>query len=131
MVEWSTFVEGKTTGVVLRDDGATVDILLINRSGDAYKLVATGVEQMVVIEMRLQNIIDRISIWDSSSNVVDFEERLRLLLHGSQQEDVRYAAAVTGALESLRQGRTKFLEIEPVYGALVLLIASEVKLEVA
>ena len=129
MNDWSAFVEGKITGIVLHEDGEVVDIILNSRSGNAYKLTAAKVEQMTVLEMRRQNIIDRISIWDSSSDVNKFKGRLCLMLYGAQEEDSRYAEIVQKTLESLRCGKAVFLEIDPAYGALILLLAEDLRLE--
>jgi hypothetical protein len=130
MSDWSEFVEGYLTGVVLRDKDKAVDIYLSDCSHRKHTLTAFGVKEMRVWEMRQKNIIDRISLWNSSSCESEYQERISFLLYGEQSDKNRVSplrkVAVENAIQSIRDGSMILMEIEPVYGALVLIQAERV-----
>lgn len=52
MDNWSEFVEGCLTGIVLRNQNEVVDMYLQDRSKRKYTLTACGVKELRVLEMR-------------------------------------------------------------------------------
>lgn len=130
MEKWSEFVEGRLAGVILRDQDNAVDIYISNRLRQKYTLTARGLKELRVWEMRHKNIIDRISLWDASSPETEYKERLAFLIYGAQEEKNKGApesmAALAEAIESIRAGNAVLVEMEPVYGALILILAESV-----
>lgn len=83
----------------------------------------------MVLQMCMQNIIDRISIWDASSNIADYGDKLYSLFTGKLPDSIDMSLpSIKSAIVSIQSGELSLVEIEPVYGAIVLILASEVSL---
>ena len=130
MVDFDRFVEGHITTIETNDQAKSVCIEITDRYGKKARLVASGVREVVAIEMRLQNIIDRISVWNSASKDSLYRESLHLLICGtlSVRSDDLNSPIIDTVVDSIKRGELIFLEIEPVYGALILLTGKEVSI---
>ena len=97
------------------------------------KLVASGVEDFLVNEMSLSNIVDRLIRYDEKRLVLDKNEvaqRLFFLMRGKNASETDLAwPALEKNLSLIRSGDLTLIEIEPVYGASILLLAKTITLE--
>jgi hypothetical protein len=97
------------------------------------QVVATGVDDFVVNEMRPSNIIDRVSRFNAD-NISDkgdeLARRLFFLMRGKEASpsDVGWPP-LQEKLGRIRDGALELLEVEPVYGATVLVLAESFRLE--
>lgn len=124
------FVEGRLTGVQVSSDEMAVSLSLCEADGCRWKLEASEVSDFMVLEMRLQNIVDRGLIWDASHTEVALREKLAVLVHGSsRRSDETEALPVTSQLELIMSKRAELVELEPVFGAHVLILAAKFALE--
>ena len=100
---------------------------------DRKQIVATGVDDFVVNEMRLSNIVDRVNRFtadDIKDEGAEVASRLFFLMRGKELSlsDLEWPA-LQEKLVRIRDGALGLLEIEPVYGATVLVLAEDFRLE--
>jgi len=77
------------------------------------RIVATGIEELEVSEMRLYNIIDRVNLFGAPDSLVNIPKWLPL----------------EKKLSLIRDGSLNLMEIEPVCGASILVLAKLFRLE--
>jgi hypothetical protein len=129
MIEFNKFVEGYLTSVLVYRKERKVCFSLQEVAGTNWILTASGVTELMVLQMRLQNIIDRISIWNASSDVSDYGDKLLSLFIGTLSEDNNMdMPLVKNAAQSIKSGELFLLEIEPVYGAIVLALVKDLSI---
>lgn len=123
MHDLNKFVEGYLTGVNVFKQEKKIILSLQEATGTRWALTASDVSEFMVLQMRMQNIIDRISIWDISSNDFDYRSKLFSLINGkfAEENDDLNAPVITQFVESIRRGDAVLIELEPVYGAIVLI----------
>ena len=128
MLDFSKFVEGYLIGVKVFQTEKRVAIFLQEVTGKNWMLTAKGVSEFMILQMCMQNIIDRISIWDISSDEVDYRSKIFSLIQGrfAEEKDDLNLPLINQAIDRIRRGDVILIELEPVYGALVLILASEV-----
>ncbi|WP_026096991.1 hypothetical protein, partial [Ideonella sp. B508-1] len=93
----------------------------------------TGVDDLVVNEMRLSNIVDRVNRFNANDIQEEGSEvmsRLFFLMRGEEPEpsDLEWPA-LQEKRASIRAGKLSLLEVEPVYGATILILAKDFRLE--
>jgi hypothetical protein len=128
MLDLSKFVEGHLIGVKVCQAEKRACLFLQEATGKNWILTATDVAELMILQMCMQNIIDRISIWDASSNDADYRSKLFSLFHGTFAEEKTdfNLPVINRAVETVRRGGAVLIEVEPVYGALVLILAKEI-----
>lgn len=132
MGELDRFVEGKIISVRLNEVEKKVTILLNEPGGGAWSLVAVNVFDLMVLQMRMQNIIDRISVWTSGDDPIDYRDKLFVLFGGGERENqMCNVESVEREVGFIQGGGKILLEFEPVFGAIVLVLATELVLEKA
>jgi len=126
------FVEAKLTGVTANQKKRCVDLFITDTSSQNWHLVANEVQDFMVIEMRLQNIIDRMILWGSSDEI-ECRRRLFCMLYGYRPsaEDNMYLPTINNNFMALKQEGYHLLEIEPVFGALIFILAKHLQIEKA
>jgi len=94
-------------------------------------LFAGGVDDFVADEMRLSNVVDRVKVFgaeedadSSTANCLFYLMRGRLPDAGELEWP-----ALQDRLTAIRSGALTLLELEPVYGAKVLLLARVIELQ--
>lgn len=130
MLDFNKFVEGHLTGIKVYQTEKRAVLFLQEPAGRSWVLTATDVSEFMILQMRMQNIIDRISFWDASSNDVDYRSKLFSLMYGKfvEEKDDLNLPLINQAIETIRRGDAVLVELEPVYGALVLILARGVSL---
>lgn len=131
MLDFSKFVEGHLTGLMVYQTEKRATLFLQEATGKNWVLTATDVSEFITLQMRMQNIIDRISIWDASNDEVDYRGKIFPLIHGKfvEEKDDLNSPVINQTIETIRRGDAVLVELEPVYGALVLILAREVSLD--
>lgn len=126
--------EFDSVSVIPTPEGDSVLIRISDHEKKRWELTASGVRYFVLNGMCLQNIIERVGICDASNVDAEFEatrEKIFFLLQGRYPEakDELVLKDVIGKIfQSIRASQCLLLEIKPVYGAYVLLIADQVSL---
>ncbi len=131
MEDLSNFVEGFITGIVVEHPDKIVSIFLLYRNQCNFVLKAEGVEKFVANEMREQNIIDRINVWDKQSDESSFRPILAALISGQSEYDKlneAFLPLIDLQVNTIRNEGKILIEIEPVYGASVMLLARKISL---
>jgi hypothetical protein len=120
MLDLDKFVEATLIGFELDSVMGQVVFAIREPSGKLWHLVASGVSDLNISEMRLQNIIDRISVW---KDCVDMEckEKISSLIGNMFYTHLPAVGRIVGAIQ---RGESMLIELEPVYGASVLMLAS-------
>jgi hypothetical protein len=135
MSKWDYLVEATINAVHVDSAGKKICIELTCawEGKDQVRIVATGVDDFVVNEMRLSNIVDRVSRYRASgSNGEDLEvaRRLFFLMQGKEpsESDLEWPV-LREKLNRVQKGTLTLLEIEPVYGAMILVLAEDFRIE--
>ncbi len=126
-------VEAVILGISIDEISKTVAITLRQaQTTNVLTLVAENVSRFLVNEFREQNIIDRITVWDSQSEVEEFRVCLSYLLGGAnRQTDMpsQIKHAIDDELKAIHDGEKILVEIEPVFGAAICFTAQSLRLQ--
>jgi hypothetical protein len=134
MKAFEALVEATFSEIHLDAEERKIRIEIRSKWGGAarFRLLATGVDDFLANGLRLENIIDRVSHVSASNFGLaenGLAERLFFLL---QQREARKSElewdVLTDKLLRIQDGRLRFLEIEPVYGASVMILAERFEL---
>jgi hypothetical protein len=135
MSSWESLVEAviDAVHVDLKNKKVRVELTCAWNDKDRLAIVASGVDDFLVNEMRLSNIVDRVSRFDADS--IEAEDktvarRLFLLMQGREPDasDLE-SPLLKEKLRCIQNGSLGLLEIEPVYGATILVLAENFKIE--
>ncbi|KAA8699844.1 hypothetical protein [Pseudomonas cannabina] len=96
-----------------------------------YQIIAKGVDNFALNDMRLLNIVDRVNFLDvSNGQEVETAHCLFFLMRGRDpQPDDLNSVDFLRKLDLVRTGKLVLFEIEAVYGAACILLAESVVLE--
>lgn len=133
MQAFSEFVEGHVTGVVVNDREKTAEIALRSNTKGQFIIRLQGVERLLVDELREQNIINNIRLWNSSDTVPDYHGVVACLVSGKDDDTwaEQFASAIQEVERYIANGEQVLLTIEPVYGATIVALARTCSLEPA
>ncbi|GAB3627740.1 hypothetical protein PTE30175_02436 [Pandoraea terrae] len=131
MNAWSHLVEAEITGILVFADKKCVEIKIRDSNRNDWLILAEGVDDVLVEEMRLTNIVDRVWQVDASTSITErVAQRIYYLLRDGDSEGFDKEWSVLQAkLDAIRRNELSFCEIEPVYGATVMMLAKHIKLE--
>lgn len=97
------------------------------------QLVATGVDDFVANEMRLSNVVETVDIYDADRFAVArkyVSETLFFLLRGYSPTDQELNWEILEEkLERIQKNELRLIEIRPVYGASVLILAEQFEIQ--
>lgn len=130
MIDFSKCVEAHVTGIALLEDSGAINISLRGADRQCFTLMAKGVDRFIASEFRERNIVDRVILWDSSSEVDECRDSLSILVCGSSDapQEAGWRALIDKEVSSIKQKEKILLEVEAVYGVSILLLAKEVVL---
>lgn len=135
MSSWDSLVEATIDAVCVDSAGKKICIELTCawEGKDRLRIVAAGIDDFVMNEMRLSNIVDRVNRYEangSNAEGVEVARRLFFLMRGREPgpSDLEWPA-LQEKLTQIREGTLTLLEIEPVYGATILILAEDFKIE--
>lgn len=113
-------------------EGQNVHIRILDHEKNRWILTATAVNAFSLNDMCLQNIIDHISLYDMSnvdSDIEGIQRKIFFLLQGRfpvAEDELILKESIERIFKDIRESRSLLLEIEPVCGAEVLLLAKHV-----
>jgi hypothetical protein len=135
MDDWDILIESTIDAIHVEPTKKEIRIdVTCKWQGEKRKqIVATGVDDFVVNEMRLSNIIDRVTRLGTSGAVEEESEtakRLFFMMRGREPDsnDLQWPVLIE-KLVCIRNGTLGLMEIEPVYGATVIVLAQNFQLE--
>lgn len=131
MKDWNALVEADLHSVHVDPTQKEVRIELVYAGSDQKAaIVASGVDYFVLNEMRLSNVVDRVQLFCVDDAVTPaVVNSVFFLLQGRLPEPAELEWPVLQErLSAIRDGSLTLLEIEPVYGASVRLLAKSIKL---
>lgn len=135
MTGWDSLVEA--TIDVLHADFASkeicVEVISPWEGKNRMRIVATGVDDYVVSDMRLMNIIDRVNIFDAGNirdEATKVAQKIFFIMQGKEPDpaDLKWPP-LQEKMTCIQKGTLKLLEIEPVYGAYILILSKSFNLE--
>lgn len=108
-----------------------IDVTCRWQGEERKQIVAKGVDDFVVNEMRLTNIIDRVTRFDvGGDSEKDAARRLFLMMRGQEPSVSDLESPILlEKLSRISAGSLILLEIEPVYGPTVIILAKGFQLE--
>lgn len=92
-----------------------------------FKIEATGVDDFLANDLRINNIIDQIFIYGDKDDIDVDEELLNLLAGGALNNDL-YKEIVNDRAISIKNGDLLFWIISPIAGSSVYLLAKNIQL---
>ncbi|NMG72973.1 hypothetical protein [Parazoarcus communis] len=135
MSEWDFLVEATIDAIRVDSEKKEVriDVTCMWQDEKRKQIIATGVDDFVVNEMRLSNIIDRVTRFGTSGVAEEESEtakRLFFMMRGREPDsnDLKWPVLIEN-LDRIRDGTLGLMEIEPVYGATVIVLAQNFQLE--
>ncbi len=119
------FIECYITGIVIDRVNKFVIISIQDSKGENWTLEGVDVADFMVLQMSMVNIIDRISIWNHLSNIDEYRNKVFALLNGKiPAEAINLdSPLINQIVEKIKLEEFILIEFEPVYGALVLMLA--------
>ena len=132
MSDWNSLTEAEINGfrTEFSRKEVWIDVTCKWEGEERKQIFIQGVDDLVVNDVRLSNIIDRIIQWGvADSEVLETKRRLFLLMRGRDPGagDLEWPDLLE-RLERLRVGTLTLMEIEPVYGAGALILAESFQL---
>jgi hypothetical protein len=135
MDEWDALIEATIDAirVELATKEIRIDVTCMWQGEKRKQIVATGVDDFVVNEMRLSNIIDRVTRFAACGAAEEESEtakRLFFMMRGREPDsnDLKWPVLIE-KLACIRDGTLALMEIESVYGATVIVLAQNFQLE--
>lgn len=135
MNDWKTLVESTINAIHFDaiNKAVVIDVTCAWEGKQRKRIVATGVDDFVANEMRLSNIVARVSHFvavDVNGESAAIARRLFVLMRGEEpsQTDLEWHV-LKDKLACMRDGSLGLLEIEPVYGATIMILATDCRLE--
>ncbi len=129
------FVESTITAIKLDHADSRMEIEVKAPWGrqEQLRIVALGIDRLLMHEVRLYNIIERVNIFDAndfSDHRSEVAGRLFFLMRGRDPIDPEQEwPLLDEALSLLRSQKRVLMEIESVYGASILVLAKDIQVE--
>lgn len=135
MDSWAALVESTIDAIRINlvDGEICIEMTCACEGSGRKRIIAKGVDDFLVNEMRLLNIIDRVTKFnahDVREKESEAARRLYFLMRGKEPsfEDFDWPI-FKEKLAFVGEGVLSLLEIEPVHGATVIILAVDFKLE--
>ncbi len=129
MDKWDTLTESIINSVHVDAERKMVRFDLTCQWGEKPRkqIIVGGVDDFVINEMRLSNIVDRVSLF--FGNEAGIASRLFRLMRGREgsAEELEWPL-LHEKLKLIRSGKLVLVEIEPVYGATAMVLGEDVRL---
>ncbi len=123
----------QSVAVTQTGHGQNVLITILDHEANTWSLTAFSVSDFTLSGMRSSNIIDSINFFDAESpDLEDLQDTLLFLLGGryTMKEEWK-TKLVAQHVQKIRNSEYVLLEIEPVAGAYIVLLAEKILLEKA
>jgi hypothetical protein len=128
MFDFTDCIEAHITGITMLEESKTINISLRGQAKQCFMLVIEGVDRLVANEFREQNIVDRVVLWDLTSEPNEYRASLAALVSGASEDQIEdtWQPLIEKEIASIQQGEKVFVSIEPVYGVWIVLLARKV-----
>lgn len=130
MLGISDCVEAHILELRAPENAKKISIVLRLIAGPTAVLRADGVDRFLANEFREQNIIDRITVWDMRSDKDELHHRLAELIGNDKEPADIFQSLIVSEAALILKGQKILVEIEPVYGVWILMLAENISLEV-
>jgi hypothetical protein len=128
---WDCLVEANLNAIHVDSVRKEVRVHLSLASSSLVRsILAIGVREFSVTEMRLSNIVDRVVVYrPDDATTSEMADRVFWLMRGRAptKEELRWPPLIRNLAE-LQNGALTLLEIEPVYGAQISILAKTIEL---
>lgn len=135
MDDWKTLVESTIEEIYVdsKNKEVVIGVTCVWEGTERKRIVAVGVDDFVINEMRLSNVVDQVRRFgavDLNGGGSEIARRLFVLMRGStpNQSDLEWPV-LKEKLARMRDGSLGLLEIDPVYGAKIVILAADFRLE--
>jgi hypothetical protein len=136
-MKWDEFMECEFYSVSVEPVAGERNVLIriLDHEKTRWLLTASGVKYFSLDEMMLQNVIESIRVYDSSAagaQAVEVKEKILSLLQGRSPragDNSSLCEVVERLVGEIQDSLRVLLEIRPIYGGSVLLIAKNVDLQ--
>ena len=121
----SEIVEGKILGVSLSDNGKSRALSILLATGSYIIIKLRGIDSLLATELREQNIIETVKIFDGASDEKEYQELLAALFgdqYGKQSEEI-----LSEKTAHIKGGRWKILEVRAIYGVELIALVEAVQ----
>lgn len=127
MKDIERFVEAHFLGIELSESPKLVKLMFREPSGKRFSLAGFQLHRLLVSELREVNIVDRLSLWDTTSDADNYRDALCGLVSGqADPQNPDWNRLVEAETELIRNGTNVFASIEAVYGAQILMLAKSI-----
>jgi hypothetical protein len=135
MDDWETLIESTIDAIYVdaTKKEVVIEMTCAWEGAGRKRIVASGVDEFVVTQMRIHNIVDRVnrfSVANSNEKSAEIARYLFILMRGREpsQADLEWPPLMD-KLACVHNGLLSLLEIEPVYGATIMILAIDFQLE--
>ncbi|WP_349970780.1 hypothetical protein [Pseudomonas caspiana] len=135
MSNWDSLTEATIDGIRLDPikKELRIEVTCVFLGEERKQLVAKGVEDVLLTEMRMSNIIDRITrleVGGDNCKEVSAARSLFFMMRGREpsEADLQWPE-LEKKLAQVRNGTLTLIELEPVYGASITILAENIYLE--
>ena len=115
-------VESRILGIQIDETGRNVVLSLIDTAGTKSHLELTGVERVLITEVRQQNVIEGMTHWVQGASIDGLREAAFALMTGAVEKDCDPSLAMIalGVVDRVVRGELAMMEIRAIFGAEVL-----------
>lgn len=130
MVDFADCVEAHVIAISVMEQTKSVRISLRSPSSILFAIVVDGVDQLMIEEFRFRNIVDRVHVWSSANAPEQYRDCLKALVAGKSEGRVSefWRTRVEDETRSIQSGQRILVEIEPVYGAWIMILGQKIEL---
>ena len=123
------FLESRLLGVETFWSKRRAVLSFANAADDRFELKLNGVERLLVNEMREQNIVDEITLWNDKNLTHKAREAAFYLTTGihENQCDSSQKRVALEAYARVENGDFQLLEISAIYGAQILAMVESIE----
>src|SRR5688572_5843748 len=123
MTNFDEWIESRVTAVTLIEPREVV--IALEHRGKRGFLRSDGLDRLIVNEFTQQNVVEQINLWASDSDAESYYSALAEIVSGvasNPGEKNDLLAAIENEVAAIRESRKVLLEIEPVYGAHIIVL---------
>lgn len=127
MSNYAEFVDSHLTSIRCCEKEKRVEFAFALPSGTDRLLEVDGLDRMLIHEMREQNIVESVEVYDSTCSEDDMRWAVEMLTApGGTVDPIPFAPVIRSVMNRIAIGEQVLLAITPVYGAMVLALAAQV-----
>lgn len=127
MSDYAKFVDSHLTSIRCYEKEKRVEFAFALPSGADCLLAVDGVDRMLIHEMREQNIVESVEVYDGTCSEDDLRWAVEMLTTpGGKVDPIPFAPVIRSVMDRIAMGEQVLLAITPVYGAMVLALAAQV-----